>query len=153
MGMSKARSSDKKSLKQTDGKYGRSESKIERTFELDLPQRGMKDQWLYIFYKQYANFNTLLTELEDVTDKRVLFIVKDMISTIPEEESRREMQNCWKQMLEERLETARRESNGVISNEKESYIAIDVALEVKGLVTDWLDQFMGVTHKLTVGLP
>lgn len=153
MSVSQLRSSDKKTLKQTYGRFGRSESDIEKVFELELPQKGMKDQWLYIFYKQYSNFNTLLTNLEDVTDKRVLFMVKDIISTIPDEKARREMLDTWKQRLEERLEEAKRVNGGVLSNEKEASIAIDVALEVKGLVTDWVDQFMGVTHKLAVGMP
>ena len=150
MSTSQMRRSDMKASKKARGK---SETDADRVFELDLPQKGMKDQWLYIFYKQYANFNTVLSELEDVTDKRVLFMVKDIISTIPEEEARREIQDTWNQLIEERLEEARKANGGVLSNEKEGAIAIDVALEIKGLVTDWLDQFMGVTHKLAGGVP
>lgn len=125
--------------------------------QLDLPERESNPGYLNILFRYLSMMAATIIDMESYSDLRVSMLTDLMISTIPNKRTtdlRKKMRNFKKKEIEKRvfdaIELAERE--GVtFSNEDEAKIVIEVCLETVGLVTDFMDESIGLSRKLEIG--
>jgi hypothetical protein len=118
--------------------------------ELDIPQKGMKPAWLGLLTKKELLISQTLSQTTNPTDPRVIWLIKDLISSLPSKEVRIKIKKMWEEEFNKRKKEA--QNNGGLTNEEEGRLNIEVALEIKGEITEFIDEFIGLTHKLAIGV-
>ncbi len=125
--------------------------------QLDLPERESNPGYLNILFRYLSMMAATITDMESYSDLRVSMLTDLMISTIPNKRTkdlRKTMRNFKKREVDKRIfeamELAEREGT-TFSNEDEAKIVIEVCLETVGLVTDFMDESIGLSRKLEIG--
>lgn len=126
--------------------------------EFDLPERESNPGYLNILFRYLSMMAATIIDMESYTDLRVSMLTDLMISTIPNKKTgdlRKKMRNFKKKEIARRLEEemTRAEEEGItFTNEDEAKVVIEVCLETVGLVTDFMDESIGLSRKLEIGI-
>jgi hypothetical protein len=118
----------------------------EQIITLDKPQRGAKDGYLQLFFVSRQQMGRIISdENAGVTDPRLVTYTKYLISSITDDKIRYNVMKKYKDLLEEI------KGEGIGNEEKFDKI-VDVSMEVLGDVTAFYDEFLGITHRLKIGV-
>lgn len=126
--------------------------------EFDLPERESNPGYLNILFRYLSMMAATIIDMESYSDLRVSMLTDLMISTIPNKKTgnlRGKMRKFKKNEIEKRLReaTIEAEERGItFTNEDEARVIIEVCLETVGLVTDFMDESIGLSRKLEIGL-
>lgn len=127
-------------MKQEDGNF---------VFE-NVPMREGKDGYLGLLFRGYQAFQTVMTDPSySDTDIRVMHLTKLMITSVSDKKIRNVI---WKYLAEEIPKRVREEEKlKSLSNKEISQIKFDVCMECISLIMEFVDDFVGISHNLTVG--
>ena len=118
----------------------------EQIITLDKPQRGAKDGYLQLFFVSRQQMGRIISdENTGVTDHRIVTYTKYLISSITDDEIRFTIMKKYKDGL---LEIKHKPEN----NEVKFGEVVDLSMEVLGDVTAFYDEFLGITHRLKLGV-
>jgi len=133
-------------------------SERDEVLTLDLPQRDTNQGYMNIFWRYYTLLAALIADDNDttITSEKVRMMVELMISTIPipkdpKKNKRAEIREIKDKEIDARI-SAHVEKNGNITNEEESRIISQVSLEIIGNITDFIDESVGISRKLEIGM-
>ena len=122
--------------------------------QLDLPERESNPGYLNILFRYLSMMAATIVDMESYSDLRVSMLTELMISTIPNKKTgnlRGKMRKFKKTEIRKRVLEA--EENDInFTNEDEARIVIEVCLETVGLITDFMDESIGLSRKLEIGL-
>lgn len=126
--------------------------------ELDLPERESNPGYLNILFRYLSMMAATIVDMESYSDLRVSMLTDLMISTIPNKKTkdlRKKIRKFKAVEIAKRVEAAELEAeeNGTtLTNEGEAKIVIEVCLETIGLITDFMDESIGISRKLEIGV-
>lgn len=124
--------------------YG--ESDADNVVSLDKPQRGSKDGYLQLFFISRQQLGRIISDTEfSRTDYRLVIYTKYLISSITDDDIRDQVMKKYQNMITEAKQNHK-------DNESRYDALVDATMEVLGDITAFYDEFMGVTHRLKVGL-
>lgn len=115
----------------------------------ESPLSNMKGNWLGLMQSQYLNCGQAL--LQDNGNSRVAFesSVLFLISLIPNKERRDEILQYREDEIEAAIKKAKKENNETFSNSDKNDITHRINIKIGGLVSDYVDTFLGIHQKLT----
>ncbi|HOB44227.1 MAG TPA: hypothetical protein PKV78_13600 [Methanoculleus thermophilus] len=111
--------------------------------DLGIPTRGSKEGYLGLYFISRQQLGNIIGNLQGVTDQRLEIFTRFMISSITDRETREELL----EKLNEELEKAR----DLRDVEERGRAAMVAYMDVIGDVTEWYDEFLGITHRLVIG--
>lgn len=118
----------------------------EQIITLDKPQRGAKDGYLQLFFVSRQQMGRIISdENTGVTDHRIVTYTKYLISSITDDEIRFTIMKKYKENLAEIKQRP-------IDNQAKFGEIVDVSMEILGDVTAFYDEFLGITHRLKLGV-
>lgn len=113
---------------------------------LDKPERGAKDGYLTMFFQMNVQMGRLISDSNGISDPRIRMYTLKMISTITDDQIRKRAYDTFNA----RLQQIREEGGDVdIQNQKICDFCVG---EMQGHITSWFDQFIGITHRLRLGV-
>lgn len=116
----------------------------DEAIDLGLPRKGGKEGYLFLFFTARQQIGSLIANMEGITDPRLEVFTRYLISSITEADTREEIL----QEMDRQLEEIGREKTGV---EERARAAMMVYMDALGSVSDWYDDFLGITHRLVIG--
>jgi len=123
----------------------------EEVIQLDLPQKNIKEGLMGLFFRQYSILASVLAEVTSATDLRISFLTDLIINTVPDDEYRDELRKeKTEMMISKRKEFKAANADRPMSNADEAELLRQVCMELIGRVTSYLDQSIGLSHKLEV---
>lgn len=120
---------------------------IENILELSLPQEDADMSFkatLFYYYRMMAN---VVIDAKGADDYRIEMLTKLAIASIPGEEYRDEMEKYMDKIIDEKLSKM-----NAPSTDETNRIRVDACMKAMGCVSDYLDKFEGLTHRLEVNL-
>lgn len=118
----------------------------EQIITLDKPQRGAKDGYLQLFFISRQQMGRIISdEYGGATDYRIVTYTKYLISSITDDTIRANVMEKYKTTLD-------KIKNKNIDNQAKFDEIVDASMDVLGDVTAFYDEFLGVTHRLRVGV-
>lgn len=128
------------------------ESPIERAevIQLDLPQRSVKDGLMGLFFRQYSILASVLAEVESAQDPRISFLTDLIINTVPDDEVREQLRAEKEKIIEQKIKEENRNNGGSVPESRRGELTRQACMEIVGKVTSFLDQGIGLSHKLEV---
>jgi len=118
----------------------------ENMIELDRPTRGAKDGYLQLFFISRQQLGRIISDPDGaVTDQRIITYTKFLISSITDDDIRDQV----KEMYAEKIQAIKAEK---LDNETRHEKMVDATMDVLGDVTAFYDEFLGITHRLKVGI-
>lgn len=120
---------------------------IENILELSLPQEDADMSFkatLFYYYRMMAN---VVIDAKGADDYRIEMLTKLAIASIPGEEYREEMEKYMNGIIDEKLAEMTSPST-----DETNRIRVDACMKAMGCVSDYLDKFEGLTHRLEVNL-
>lgn len=121
--------------------------------ELDLPQRSIKDGLMGLFFRQYSILASTLAEITSANDPRITFLTDLIIATVPDDDLREELRAEKHKLIKEKIKQFAPNNNGTEpSNHDKAELVRQACMETVGKVTSFLDQSIGLSHKLEVQL-
>lgn len=112
---------------------------------LDKPQRGAKDGYLQLFFINRKQFLEFLINENGDDGERVITLTRYMISAVTDDQIRDNL----KQKLDKEIAEIQKRSMDNAAKHRE---LIKVAMDIQGDITAFFDEFLGVTHRLRVGM-
>ena len=113
--------------------------------EMNSPQRGSKEGYLQLFFISRQQLGRIIENMQSITDPRVVTYTRFMISSIPDDELRIK--------AEDEFEAAMSEINKKsISNEAKAEEKLIFCMQIQGDIVAFYDQFLGITHRLRIGM-
>lgn len=126
--------------------------------ELDIPERESNPGYLNILFRYLSMMAATIIDMESYSDLRVSMLTDLMISTIPNKKTkdlRKKIRKFKATETTRRINEAESKAvaNGtILSNEEEAKIVIEVCLETIGEITDFMDESIGISRKLEIGV-
>lgn len=120
------------------------QSQDEASIDLGIPKKGGKEGYLFLFFTARQQIGSLIAHMEGITDPRLEVFTRYMISSITDAETRSEILD----EMDRQLDEIGRERTGV---EERARAAMVVYMDALGAVSDWYDDFLGITHRLVIG--
>ena len=118
----------------------------EQIITLDKPQRGAKDGYLQLFFVSRQQMGRIISdEYGGATDYRLVTYTKYMISSITDDTIRETVRKKYNDKLHEIKQTSS-------DNQDRFDKTVEASMEIMGDVTAFFDEFMGITHRLKVGV-
>lgn len=118
----------------------------EQIITLDKPQRGAKDGYLQLFFVSRQQMGRIISdENNSATDFRIVTYTKYMISSITDDTIRYNVKKKYEDLL-----NAIKDEH--LDNQAQFDKIVDASMEILGDVTAFYDEFMGITHRLKVGV-
>lgn len=118
----------------------------EQIITLDKPQRGAKDGYLQLFFVSRQQMGRIIADDNiSTTDDRIVIYTKYLISSITDDTIRFNVMKKYTTKLNEIKEKQ-------IDNQLKYDEIIDASMDVLGDVTAFYDEFLGITHRLRVGV-
>lgn len=113
--------------------------------EMNTPQRGSKDGYLQLFFLSRQQLGRIIENMQAVTDPRIVVYTRFMISSITDDTLRADAEDLFEEELVkiEKLE---------ISNDKKGEMRLQLCMQIQGDIVAFYDQFLGISHRLRVGL-
>ena len=118
---------------------------------LEKPQRGSKDGYLQAFFNASQQMNRIIAESNGIADFRFRLYTLKMIAGITDDKIRKEMFDFFEQELNNILNMKDDEGRPLSTDERNQKIADFCCGEMQGHIVAWYDQFMGITHRLSLG--
>jgi len=115
--------------------------------ELSSPLRDGPQGYMATWYMAYLNLNRLISspDMQGYTDPRIEMSVRHHITLITDDGRREEAIK----MLDDEITRLVNPKDGNEDRSRSRFIA---CMNVEGAIAGWFDEFMGVSHKLTVGI-
>jgi hypothetical protein len=114
------------------------------SINLGISKRGSKDGYLMLFFQSRSDLGNIIQQWTDWTDPRIMIYTKFLITSITDDEIRG---NIMK-----KLNTRLKEIDDLkVSNDKSSKEIIEACIDVLGDVTAFYDEFLGISHTISVG--
>lgn len=114
-------------------------------FDLGVPQKGAKEGYLQTFFNNRMQIAHTIMQMQGVTDFRIEVMTMFVISGITDAKKRKAITD----ELENDLEAIK--SGGGDMDERGRRILMR-CMKAMGDVSSWFDEFMGITHRLSVGI-
>jgi len=118
-----------------------------KELELSSPLRDGPQGYMATWYMAYLNLNRLIAspDMQGYTDPRIEMSVRHHITLITDDAKRQDAID----MLEEEIKRLVKLGD---SNEERGRALFIACMNIEGAIAGWFDEFMGVSHKLTVGI-
>ena len=113
--------------------------------QLEKPQRGAKDMYLARYSSSCQMFDRIVVESNGIRDHRFRLMVLRQIAMITDDDKRKELMEYFDQKINEI------QGKGKDVDTTNQLIADFCCGEMSGHITAWFDEFMGITHRLTIG--
>ncbi|RPJ53952.1 MAG: hypothetical protein EHJ95_01195 [Methanobacteriota archaeon] len=114
-------------------------------FDLGVPQKGAKEGYLQTFFNNRMQIAHTIMQMQGVTDFRIEVMTMFIISGITDEAKRNEIVA----ELEKDLDAIK---NGPGDMDEKGRRILMRCMKAMGDVSSWFDAFMGITHRLSVGI-
>jgi len=111
--------------------------------DLGIPTRGAKEGYLGLYFASRQQLGVVIGNLQGVSDRRLEVFTRFMISGVTDREVRDKMRTRLNELL--------KEAGDRQDAEDRARAAIAAYMEVLGEVTEWYDDFLGITHRLVIG--
>ncbi len=111
----------------------------------DKPQRGIKENYMELYYRTHDKLAQIVAESNGVSDHRIRLYTLMMISMFPDDTIRKRTYDYFYQEIGK----INKDTKDV--EERNQKIAEFCLGEMQGLITSHFDQFMGITHKIVIG--
>lgn len=123
-----------------------SEDSDEQIITLDKPQRGAKDGYLQLFFVSRQQMGRIISdESGGATDFRIVTYTKYLISSITDDTIRETVRKKYNDKLGE-IKVKN------LDNQQRFDETVEVSMEILGDVTAFYDEFLGITHRLKIGV-
>lgn len=123
-----------------------SEDSEEQIITLDKPQRGAKDGYLQLFFVSRQQMGRIISdESGGATDFRIVTYTKYLISSITDDTIRETVRKKYNDKLGE-IKVKN------LDNQQRFDETVEVSMEILGDVTAFYDEFLGITHRLKIGV-
>jgi hypothetical protein len=118
----------------------------EDIIEFDRPTRGSKDGYLQLYFISRQQLGRIISDpSQSSTDGRIVTYTKFLISSITDDEIRDTVRKKY-------LKTIEDINNENYDNDIRHEKIIDACMEVLGDINAFYDEFLGISHRLKVGL-
>ena len=119
---------------------------VEDVIEFDRPTRGSKDGYLQLYFICRQQLGRIISDPDQSpTDRRLITYTKYLISSITDDDIRGQVMDKYKALL---VEIKKKN----IDNEQRYEEIIDATMEILGDVNAFYDEFLGISHRLKVGI-
>jgi len=116
------------------------------TISFDRPKRGSEDGYLQLFFIQMREYGKMISDPNaSPTDKRLITFTMFLISHITDDNIRQEVREIYLSKLDEI-------ANMQLDNEAKSSEVVAASMGIVGDVVAFFDEFMGITHRLEIGV-
>lgn len=116
------------------------------TITFDRPKRGSKDGYLQLFFIQLREYGKLISDpTGSPTDRRLVTFTQFLIAHITDDDIRDEVRKKYKTLLTEIQARP-------LDNEAKYSEIVEATMEVVGDVVAFYDEFLGITHRLEIGV-
>lgn len=116
------------------------------SFVLDKPERGAKEGYLMLYFNKKTQMGRIITESNGLSDHRLRLFTLNLISDITDDGLREEAFKYFNERI------TKINSNAALDAvEKNQAIADFCVGEMQGHITSFYDQFLGISHRITVG--
>jgi hypothetical protein len=123
-----------------------SEDSDEQIITLDKPQRGAKDGYLQLFFVSRQQMGRIISdESGGATDFRIVTYTKYLISSITDDTIRETVRKKYNDKLGE-IKVKN------LDNQQRFDETVEASMEILGDVTAFYDEFLGITHRLKIGV-
>jgi hypothetical protein len=123
-----------------------SEDSDEQIITLDKPQRGAKDGYLQLFFVSRQQMGRIISdESGGAIDFRIVTYTKYLISSITDDTIRETVRKKYNDKLGE-IKVKN------LDNQQRFDETVEVSMEILGDVTAFYDEFLGITHRLKIGV-
>jgi hypothetical protein len=114
--------------------------------EFDRPTRGSKEGYLMLHFNARQQLGRIIADPEQQPgNNRIVTFTKYMISSITDDEIRENIRVKYQTGLDE----LKRED---LSNEDRHERTINISMEILGDITAFYDEFLGISHRLKIGM-
>lgn len=119
---------------------------------LEKPERGAKDGYLSAFFNASQQMNRVIAESNGISDHRIRLLTLKMIAGITEDKIRKDAFDYFNQEIDNINHMKDKDGKALSADEKNQLIANFCCGDMQGFIISWYDEFMGITHRLKLGL-
>ena len=125
----------------------------EKEYTLDIPQREGKEGYIGTFLTSWLNIEAILKSPEFSREPiRLYYLAEAMVALIPDENERQNVLNSLdKRFIELKEKYLKEHGIDKLNDAEHSHLLIIASIRTLGLVTDYIDKHVGVSHKNKVG--
>lgn len=118
----------------------------EDIIEFDRPTRGSKDGYLQLYFISRQQLGRIISDPDQSpTDRRIITFTKFLISSITDDTIRDNVRVKYRGLLQDIKQKD-------IDNEQRHEEIVDASMEILGDVNAFYDEFLGISHRLKVGI-
>lgn len=118
----------------------------EDIIEFDRPTRGSKDGYLQLYFISRQQLGRIISDPDQSsTDRRIVTYTKFLISSITDDDIRDEVKQKYLGLI---AEAKAKDTD----NEQRHEELIDACMEILGDINAFYDEFLGISHRLKVGI-
>lgn len=118
----------------------------EEIIEFDRPTRGSKDGYLQLYFVSRQQLGRIISDPDQSsTDHRIVTYTKFLISSITDDDIRGAVKEKYLNLIKETKEKD-------MDNEQRHEELINACMEILGDVNAFYDEFLGISHRLRVGI-
>lgn len=118
----------------------------EDIIEFDRPTRGSKDGYLQLYFISRQQLGRIISDPDQSsTDRRIVTYTKFLISSITDDDIRDAVKQKYLGLI---AEAKAKDTD----NEQRHEELIDACMEILGDINAFYDEFLGISHRLKVGI-
>jgi len=125
---------------------------MQNTIELELPLKDGSPGYLGLFFRYYSTLGMIASDSKGESDYRIMTLTSIMISAITDKNVRTHLKGLRKQLIDDGIKDFEKTNTRKLSVEEKNKIVVEACYEILGEISDFMDEYLGVTTKMEVCL-